>query len=117
MRISDWSSDVCSSDLSLDWVDPDRIGIIGGSYGGYMVGAALAFEPEVFDAGDNIFGVMNWVRTLDSIPPWWESFKEVLYDEMGDNATDTERHSRLTPLSHATTITAPLLHAIGRAQG
>src|SRR3546814_10791295 len=85
MRISDWSSDVCSSDL------------------------ALAFEPEVFDAGVNIFGVMNWVRTLDSIPPWWESFKEALYDEMGDPATDAERHRRISPLFHAKNITAPLL--------
>ncbi|HBJ94350.1 MAG TPA: S9 family peptidase, partial [Hyphomonadaceae bacterium] len=67
-----------------DWVNPDQIGIIGGSYGGYMVGAALAFEPDVFKVGVNIFGVMNWVRTLESIPPWWESFREALYDEMGD---------------------------------
>jgi dipeptidyl aminopeptidase/acylaminoacyl peptidase len=94
---------------SLDWVDADRIGIIGGSYGGYMVGAALAFEPEVFDVGINIFGVMNWVRTLTSIPPWWESFKEALYDEMGDPATDAERHRRISPLFHAQNIKAPLL--------
>lgn len=94
---------------SLDWVDPERIGIIGGSYGGYMVGAALAFEPEVFDVGVNIFGVMNWVRTLESIPPWWESFKEALYDEMGDPATDAERHRRISPLFHSQNITAPLL--------
>ena len=94
---------------SLDWVDAERIGIIGGSYGGYMVGAALAFEPEVFDVGVNIFGVMNWVRTLTSIPPWWESFKEALYDEMGDPATDGERHRRISPLFHAQNIKAPLL--------
>ncbi|HSD68172.1 MAG TPA: alpha/beta fold hydrolase [Woeseiaceae bacterium] len=94
---------------SLEWVDGERIGIIGGSYGGYMVGAALAFEPEVFDVGINIFGVMNWVRTLTSIPPWWESFKEALYDEMGDPATDGERHRRISPLFHAQNITKPLL--------
>jgi dipeptidyl aminopeptidase/acylaminoacyl peptidase len=94
---------------SLDWVDSERIGIIGGSYGGYMVGAALAFEPEVFDVGINIFGVMNWVRTLTSIPPWWESFKEALYDEMGDPETDGERHRRISPLFHAQNIQAPLL--------
>jgi dipeptidyl aminopeptidase/acylaminoacyl peptidase len=94
---------------SLDWVDARRIGIIGGSYGGYMVGAALAFEPEVFDVGINIFGVMNWVRTLTSIPPWWESFKEALYDEMGDPASDGERHRRISPLFHAQNIKAPLL--------
>ncbi|MGH8194509.1 MAG: S9 family peptidase [Woeseiaceae bacterium] len=94
---------------SQDWVDDERIGIIGGSYGGYMVGAALAFEPDAFDVGVNIFGVMNWVRTLTSIPPWWESFKEALYDEMGDPATDAERHRRISPLFHAQNITAPLL--------
>ena len=94
---------------SLDWVDADRIGIVGGSYGGYMVGAALAFEPDVFDVGVDIFGVMNWVRTLESIPPWWESFKEALYDEMGDPATDAERHRRISPLFHAGNIKVPLL--------
>jgi len=94
---------------SLDWVDGERIGVIGGSYGGYMVAAALAFEPEVFDVGINIFGVTNWVRTLSSIPPWWESFKEALYDEMGDPATDAERHRRISPLFHAENIIRPML--------
>ena len=93
----------------LDWVDAERIGIIGGSYGGYMVGAALAFSPDTFDVGIDIFGVMNWVRTLTSIPPWWASFKESLYDEMGDPATDGERHRAISPLFHAKNIRAPLL--------
>ena len=90
-------------------MNPDQIGIIGGSYGGYMVGAALAFEPDVFKVGVNIFGVMNWVRTLESIPPWWESFREALYDEMGDPATDGERHRAISPLFHAENIQVPLL--------
>ena len=94
---------------SLDWVDDGRIGIIGGSYGGYMVMAALAFEPQAFDAGINIFGVTNWVRTLKSIPPWWESFKEALYDEMGDPATDEARHRRISPLFHAGNVKKPVL--------
>ena len=94
---------------TLDWVDHDRIGIIGGSYGGFMVMAALAFEPEVFDVGVNIFGVTNWVRTLVSIPPWWESFKEALYDEMGDPETDGERHQRISPLFHAENVIKPVL--------
>ena len=94
---------------SLDWVDGSRVGIIGGSYGGYMVAAALAFEPEAFEVGIDIFGVTNWVRTLESIPPWWESFKEALYDEMGDPATDAERHHKISPLFHAGNIVKPLL--------
>jgi dipeptidyl aminopeptidase/acylaminoacyl peptidase len=91
------------------WVDGERIGIIGGSYGGYMVGAALAFEPDVFDVGINIFGVMNWVRTLENIPPWWQAQKQALFDEMGDPATDGERHRRISPLFHAKNIKVPLL--------
>ena len=94
---------------SLEWVDGSKVGIIGGSYGGYMVAAALAFEPEVFDVGIDIFGVTNWVRTLQSIPPWWEAFKEALYDEMGDPATDAERHRRISPLFHANNIVRPTL--------
>lgn len=94
---------------TLDWVDGERIGIMGGSYGGYMVAAALAFRPEAFDVGIDIFGVTNWSRTLTSIPPWWESFREALYDEMGDPATDAERHRRISPLFHASNIRKPLL--------
>jgi dipeptidyl aminopeptidase/acylaminoacyl peptidase len=94
---------------SLDWVDAGKIGVIGGSYGGYMVAAALAFEPEAFDVGINIFGVTNWVRTLQSIPPWWEAQKEALYDELGDPATDAERHRRISPLFHAQNIVKPTL--------
>lgn len=92
-----------------DWVDADKIGIIGGSYGGYMTVAAMAFEPEAFEVGIDIFGVTNWQRTLKSIPPWWESFREALYDEMGDPATDSERHHRISPLFFADQIKNPLL--------
>jgi dipeptidyl aminopeptidase/acylaminoacyl peptidase len=94
---------------TLDWVDRERIGVMGGSYGGYMVAAALAFEPEAFDVGVDIFGVTNWSRTLSSIPPWWASFREALYDEMGDPATDAERHRRISPLFHAQNVRHPLL--------
>jgi dipeptidyl aminopeptidase/acylaminoacyl peptidase len=93
----------------MDWIDDDRIGIMGGSYGGYMVAAALAFAPQVFDVGVNIFGVTNWVRTLNSIPPWWSSFREALYDEMGDPKTDATRHRQISPLFHAKNIVKPLL--------
>jgi dipeptidyl aminopeptidase/acylaminoacyl peptidase len=91
------------------FVDPDRIGIIGGSYGGFMVLAALAFQPDVFDVGVNIFGVSNWLRTLQSIPPWWEDFREALYAEMGDPSTDEERLRRISPLFHASNIVRPLI--------
>ncbi|MEM5518230.1 alpha/beta fold hydrolase [Henriciella sp. AS95] len=93
----------------VEGIDPDKIGIIGGSYGGFMTAAALAFEPEAFDVGINIFGVTNWLRTLESIPPWWGSFRDALYDEMGDPATDEERLRRISPLFHADNIVKPML--------
>lgn len=99
---------------SLDWVDGGHVAIMGGSYGGYMVGAALAFAPDVFDAGIDIFGVMNWVRTLESIPPWWASFREALYSEMGDPATDKARLQAISPLFHADQIKKPLLVVQGK---
>ncbi len=52
-----------------DWVADDQVAVMGGSYGGYITAAALAFHPEKFEAGIDIFGVTNWVRTLQSIPP------------------------------------------------
>ena len=94
---------------SLDWVDGEKVGIIGGSYGGYLVCAALAFQPEVFDVGIDIFGVTNWVRTLSSIPPWWASARDSLYSELGDPASDLERLRRISPLFHAQNIRRPLL--------
>ena len=94
---------------SLDWVDADRIAVMGGSYGGYMVGAALAFRPGVFKVGVNIFGVMNWVRTLESIPAWWGPQRDALFAELGDPATDRERLERISPLFHASNINVPLL--------
>lgn len=91
-------------------IDPDKIGIIGGSYGGFMTMAALTFAPEEFDVGVNIFGVTNWMRTLQSIPPWWESFKEALYLEMGDpNTEDSIRLKQISPLFHTENVTKPLM--------
>jgi dipeptidyl aminopeptidase/acylaminoacyl peptidase len=95
--------------ISTGYVDPNRIGIIGGSYGGYMVLAALAFQPDEFAVGVDLFGISNWVRTLESIPPWWEAFREALYEEMGDPVKDQERLHRISPLYHAEQIQKPLM--------
>ncbi|MEP7155027.1 MAG: S9 family peptidase [Betaproteobacteria bacterium] len=94
---------------SLGYVDPERIGILGGSYGGYMVLSALAFRPEVFKVGVDIFGVSNWIRTLESIPPYWESFRLALYAEIGDPVKDREFLTATSPLFHAKEIRKPLL--------
>jgi dipeptidyl aminopeptidase/acylaminoacyl peptidase len=93
---------------SLPYVDKDRIGIIGGSYGGYMVLAALAYQPDEFAVGVDIFGVANWVRTLESIPPYWESQRLALYTEIGDPVKDLAMLREVSPLFHADKIRKPL---------
>jgi dipeptidyl aminopeptidase/acylaminoacyl peptidase len=91
-------------------IDGDKIGIIGGSYGGYMTMAALTYTPEEFDVGVNLFGVTNWMRTLKSIPPYWESFRESLYLELGDPfSADSTRLKRISPLFHTDKVTKPLI--------
>ncbi len=90
-------------------IDPERIGIVGGSYGGYMVLSAMAFRPEAFKVGIDIFGVANWIRTLESIPPYWETFRQALYQEIGDPVKDRERLMATSPLFHAGEIRKPLM--------
>ena len=93
-----------------DYIDPNAIGIYGGSYGGCMVLGALAFHPEEFKVGIDLFGVANWPRTLKSIPPYWESFRKALYDEMGDPYTaDSIRLKKISPLYNYDKINKPLL--------
>lgn len=94
---------------SLPYIDSEKIGIMGGSYGGFMTMAAMTFHPDEFQVGVNIFGVTNWLRTLKSIPPHWESFKEALYAEMGDPAEDEERLRAISPLFHADAIKNPVM--------
>ncbi len=91
-------------------IDASKIGIIGGSYGGYMTMAALTYTPEEFAVGVNLFGVTNWIRTLRSIPSWWEAQKEALYKELGDpNSADSVRLRQISPLFHTDKVTKPLI--------
>lgn len=95
---------------SLPYVDGEKIGIIGGSYGGFMTMRAMTHTPEEFEVGVNLFGVTNWLRTLKSIPPWWESFREALYLEMGDPTTeDSIRLYNISPVFHGDKVQNPVM--------
>ncbi|GET28568.1 alpha/beta fold hydrolase [Prolixibacter sp. SD074] len=100
---------------TLDYIDPEKIGIIGGSYGGYMTMAAMTFHPDEFKVGVDLFGVTNWLRTLKSIPSYWESFRKALYAEMGDPFTaDSVRLYNISPLFHADQIKNPVMVLQGK---
>jgi dipeptidyl aminopeptidase/acylaminoacyl peptidase len=95
---------------TLPFVDTTRIGIMGGSYGGYMTMAALAFAPEEFRVGVNLFGVTNWLRTLKSIPAWWGSQRTALYTELGDPySADSIALYNKSPLFFANQIKKPFI--------
>lgn len=94
---------------TLNYIDTTKIGIYGGSYGGYMVMAALTFAPKEFKVGVNYFGVTNWLRTLKSVPPWWESLRKALYTEVGDPSVDSVALYNKSPLFHADKIKRPFI--------
>lgn len=94
---------------SMPEIDGQRIGIMGGSYGGYMTLAALAYRPEAFKCGVDIFGVSNWIRTLESIPAWWEAQRKALYVEIGDPTKDRDFLKATSPLFAADQIRMPLM--------
>jgi len=102
---------VASKSMLIDtgYIDPERIGIIGGSYGGYLTLAAMSFRPEAFAVGVDIFGISNWVRTLERMPTWWESLREALYAEIGHPQKDREYLQSISPLFHAKSIVQPLM--------
>ncbi|HKY28333.1 MAG TPA: alpha/beta fold hydrolase [Pyrinomonadaceae bacterium] len=94
---------------SLDYVDGRRIGIIGGSYGGYMVLAALAFTPLEFAVGIDMFGISNWIRTLESFPPYWAAFLDGWHKKVGDPRTEREMLVAISPIFHVDRIRRPLM--------
>lgn len=91
--------------------DPQRVAIMGGSYGGYATLAGLAFTPELYACGVDIVGPSNIFTLLDSIPPYWEAGRAFLYGMVGDPSTEDgkQRIKEASPLFSAEKITRPLL--------
>ncbi|WP_223860716.1 S9 family peptidase [Spirosoma validum] len=91
------------------YVDPSKIGIMGGSYGGYMTLAGLAFTPDEFAVGVDIFGVANWLRTLNSMPEWWGPQRDAMFKEIGHPKADSVALYNKSPLFHTNKIKKPLI--------
>jgi len=91
--------------------DPKKIGIMGGSYGGYATLAGVAFTPDVYAAGVSIVGPSNLITLLESIPPYWEQIRKLFYERMGDPNTPEGKAQllRQSPLTAAAKIKTPLL--------
>ena len=89
--------------------DPNQIGIFGGSYGGYVVLAGLAFTPELYACGIDYVGVSNLFTLLQTIPPYWEPMRQMRYEMIGDPEKEEELLRQISPVFHADRIQAPLL--------
>ncbi len=91
--------------------DPDRVCIMGGSYGGYATLAGMVFTPDLYACGVNIVGVSNLITLINSIPPYWGPIREMFVRRMGDPDTEEGRAQleRQSPINHVDNIARPLL--------
>jgi len=105
---------------SVNWLikqgiaDPKRVGIYGGSYGGYATLAGLTFTPDVYACGVDYVGVSNLFTFMKSIPPYWKPYLEMLYEMVGNPESDKELMEAASPAFHVDKIKVPLFIAQGR---
>lgn len=93
--------------------DKDRIAIYGGSYGGYATLAGLTYTPDLYKCGVDYVGVSNLFTFMNTIPPYWEPYREMLYEMVGDPVKDSLLLAAASPVFHADKITAALFIAQG----
>lgn len=93
--------------------DENRIGIMGGSYGGYATLAGVTFTPDIYCCGISIVGPSNLFTFLNSIPPYWEPLRQAMYERIGHLENDKELLYNASPLFFADNIRVPMLIAQG----
>jgi len=103
----------------VDWLikeeiaDPKKVAIYGGSYGGYATLAGLTYTPDLYACGVDYVGVSNLFTFFKSFPPYWEIYKEMMYEMVGNPETDSLRLVETSPALNADKIKAPLFIAQG----
>jgi dipeptidyl aminopeptidase/acylaminoacyl peptidase len=97
-------------------VDPKRVGIFGGSYGGYATLAGVAFTPDVYAAAVAYVAPSNLITLLDAIPPYWEAGRKQMYARMADPTTPDGKALLVaeSPLTHAKAIVTPAAGGAGQ---
>ena len=94
-------------------MDPASVAVMGGSYGGYAALAGAAFTPTVFTCAIDLVGPSNLLTLLASIPDYWAPMRAMLYQRIGDPATERDMLWDRSPLAHVDDIRIPLLVAQG----
>ena len=93
--------------------DPKRIGIYGGSYGGYTTLAGITFTPDLYAAAVDYVGVSNLFTFLNTIPPYWTPYLAMLHEMVGHPEKDKELLTSASPALQADKIKTPLFIAQG----
>jgi len=113
LKMQDDVSDGAKWLVAQGIADPKRIGIYGGSYGGYATLAGATFTPELYAAAVDYVGVSNLFTFMNTIPPYWEPFRQQMYAMVGHPERDKVRLAATSPALHADKITVPLFVAQG----
>jgi dipeptidyl aminopeptidase/acylaminoacyl peptidase len=100
--------------ISEGIANPKKVGIYGGSYGGYATLAGLTFSPELYACGVDYVGVSNLFTFMKTIPPYWEPFRKMMYEMVGNPESDSALFVAASPVYHADKIVAPLFVAQGK---
>ena len=104
---------------AVDWIvdqgiaDPDRIAIYGGSYGGYAALVGATFTPDLFKCAVDIVGPSNLITFIETIPPYWSTYLNILQKRIGNPETEIEFLESRSPLFHVDNIEIPMLIAQG----
>jgi dipeptidyl aminopeptidase/acylaminoacyl peptidase len=93
--------------------DPKRIAIYGASYGGYATLAGLAFTPDLYACGVDYVGVSNIFTLLETLPPYWELGRQMMYEMIGNPETEKDILEAASPIFHVDSIKVPLFVAQG----
>ena len=93
--------------------NPNKIGIYGASYGGYATLAGLTFTPDLYACGVDYVGVSSLFTFMESMPPYWELYREMMYEMVGHPEKDKELLASSSPLMHVDKISVPLFIAQG----
>ena len=93
--------------------DPKRVAIYGGSYGGYATLAGVTYTPDLYACAVDYVGVSNMFTFMKTIPPYWEPYKAMFYEMVGDPVKDSALLAEVSPALHAGKIKTPLFVAQG----
>jgi len=88
--------------------DPDKIAIYGGSYGGYATLAGICFTPDLYSCAVDFVGVSNLFTFMNTIPPYWKPYLDMLHEMVGHPEKDKEYMESASPVFHVNNIKSPL---------